>query len=159
MPTMLRLVREPSDQGATLGALYINDVWVCWTLEDVIREPVEAATVAVASWKVPGQTAIPAGRYPVALTRSQRFGVVLPEIQHVPGFSGIRIHAGNTAADTEGCLLVGRGRGPARIAESRLALEDVLARLTHAVAPVWIDVENPPRRHFSAPMPRETRRA
>lgn len=158
--TLLRLQREPSDNGATLGALYINDVWQCWTLEDVIREPKDGIRVDlaawVASWKVAGRTAIPAGRYALVLTRSQRFGIVLPELVDVPGFSGIRVHAGNRSDDTEGCVLVGEGRQAAAIGQSKLALDALLGRLTRdskAGERFAIDVVNPPALHITTPPP------
>lgn len=140
----LRLIREPSKGGATLGALYVDDVWACWTLEDEIRE---LAGVPVAQWKVPALTAIPAGAYSMRLTHSQRFQRVLPLLDGVPGFTGVRIHAGNAIDDTEGCVLVGRTRLSARIGESRLALEPLFARLQVGAAagePLTIAIENPP---------------
>lgn len=152
----LRVIREPSDKGVTLGSLYVNDVWQCWTLEDVIREPADAGITpaSVRVWKVPGQTAIPSGRYRAQLSHSARFGIVLPELLLVPGFTGIRIHAGNTSADTEGCLLVGQGRGERSVLESRAALQWLLQRLKQGHGdPMFIDVENPPARYLgSAPV-------
>ncbi|CAB4177300.1 hypothetical protein UFOVP998_7 [uncultured Caudovirales phage] len=137
----LRLIREPSAGGATLGALYIDDVWFCWTLEDALRE---VPGRPVAEWKVAGQTAIPSGRYRVRLTKSARLGVVTPEILDVPGYTGIRIHWGNKRQDTEGCPLTGRHRDPAnyQVLESRLAFEALMGRLTLAPE-IWIDIENP----------------
>ena len=117
----LRVIREPSTVAATMGILLIDGVFTCWTLEDVVR-PV----------KIPGETAIPAGRYDVRLSLSQRFQKVLPEILAVPGFTGIRIHAGNTQADTHGCLLVGRIRAYDRVEESKLALMNVMEHLRRA---------------------------
>lgn len=139
--TRLRLIREPSAGGATLGALYVDDVWFCWTLEDEIREqPGQRVT----EWKVPGETAIPAGRYRVRLSMSARLGVVTPEILDVPGFTGIRIHWGNKRRDTEGCPLTGRHRDPAnqQVLESRLAFEALMARLV-TQKEIWIEIENP----------------
>ena len=52
--------------------------------------------------KIPGRTAIPEGRYRVLITKSYRFQCWLPLLLDVPGFSGIRIHAGNRVADTAG---------------------------------------------------------
>ena len=74
-----------------------------WVLEDQVREVVGEP---VSEWKVPGKTAIPAGRYKVLITFSNRFQKLMPQLMDVPGFTGVRIHAGNTAADTEGCLLL-----------------------------------------------------
>ena len=132
----LRVIREPSTAAATLGILLIDGVFTCWTLEDVVR-PV----------KIPGETAIPAGRYDVRLSLSQRFQKVLPEILAVPGFTGIRIHAGNTQADTAGCLLVGRIRAYDRVEESKLALMNVmehLRRATTASDPITMTIEDTP---------------
>jgi hypothetical protein len=100
----ITLQRRPSKGGATLGKLSIDGTFACYTLEDQIREvkgkPVE-------SWKIYGETAIPAGEYRVTLENSNRFGPDTLTINAVPGFEGIRIHGGNTAADTHGCPLLG----------------------------------------------------
>ena len=129
----LRVIREPSTVAATMGLLLIDGVFTCWTLEDVVREV-----------KIPGETAIPAGRYDVRLSLSQRFQKVLPEVLAVPGFTGIRIHAGNTQADTHGCVLVGRVRVYDRVEESKLALMNVmehLRRATTAGDPITLTIE------------------
>jgi len=123
----LTLTRKWTCGPATIGDLAIDGVRACYTLEDRVRP---------AGLKVPGQTAIPAGVYQVVVTRSQRFGRDLPLLLDVPMFSGVRIHAGNTAADTEGCILVGRTidlEGD-RVGESRLALEALLPRIQAALA-------------------------
>ena len=132
----LRVIREPSTVAATMGLLLIDGVFTCWTLADVVR-PV----------KIPGETAIPAGRYAVRLSLSQRFQKLLPEILTVPGFTGIRIHAGNTQADTHGCLLVGRVRAYDRVEESKLALMHVMEQLRRATTagdPITITIEDTP---------------
>jgi predicted DNA-binding transcriptional regulator AlpA len=140
-----RVVREPSRSGATLGAWYVDGVWVCWNLEDEIREVLGAP---VSAWKVPGRTAIPAGAYVLAYTRSERFSAAAPakaghavdvytlEVLAVPGFAGIRVHAGNWATNTEGCLLPGLGRSeasslPPAVLDSRSAV----ARLEGLLVP------------------------
>lgn len=137
----LRVIREPSRGGATLGSLYIDGVRVCETLEDELRE---RPGQPVAAWKVKGQTAIPAGRYRLTLRQSPRFGRVLPWLQDVPGFEWILIHAGNKSADTEGCLLVGLDRGAAFVGRSQMAFQRLMERLTAAPGDIWIDIENPP---------------
>ena len=111
---------------ATIGFLSCDGRLVCWTLEDVIREQ---AGVPVAQWKVPGQTAIPAGAYPLRVTFSPRFKKPLPLVSDVPGFEGIRIHAGNTAKDTEGCILVGLWRKGDAVLESRAAMTMLMGLL------------------------------
>lgn len=138
----LILEREPSGAHATLGKLSCGGEFVCDTLEDVVRErpgePVE-------SWKVKGETAIPAGRYAVTLTHSERFKRTLPLLGGVPGFSGIRIHPGNTAADTEGCILPGKRVGPATVIESRKVFLELYMRIDDALkagSEVWITVRN-----------------
>ena len=101
---LLRLVREPSRDESTHGVLFVDGRFECFTLEDVVRE-VEGQPVT--AWKVPRRTAIPAGRYRIDLTMSQRFGRILTILVDVPGFAGVRIHPGNTAVDTAGCILPG----------------------------------------------------
>ena len=136
----LHLLREPTLDDRTFGALYIDGVWHCWTLEDAMRQPMRllhAATTDlnawVHEWKVPGHTAIPFGTYDVVLTPSMRFQRVMPEVLGVPGFSGIRIHAGNTIDETEGCPLVGLDRTSARMLRSLVAFTTLFDRLSTAV--------------------------
>lgn len=136
----LRLIREPTRDGATLGVLFKDGIFECFTLEDPIRE---IANQPVSAWKIPGDTAIPSGRYRIQVTLSQRFKRRLPLLCDVPGFSGVRIHTGNRSSDTEGCLLVGRGRGAGAVFESRMAFERLYAQIETAVTPVWIVIETP----------------
>ena len=140
----LRVVREPSIAGATLGVVFCDDQYFGFSLEDELRE---LPGVDVAVWKIPGQTAIPAGRYRVRVTWSPRFQKPLPELVEVPGFLGIRIHAGNRPADTEGCLLIGFARANAAVLQSRPAIGELQARIEaeeRAGRDVWIVIENPP---------------
>lgn len=142
----LHLARRPSFKGATLGSLAINGVWFCWTLEDEIRE---VKGQPVAAWKVPGETAIPAGLYRVTLTQSSRFNRIMPLLNDVPGFSGVRIHAGNTAESTHGCLLLGYDKYENSVGRSRAAFEELLTRLQKAdlnCERIEILVENPHER-------------
>lgn len=100
-----RLLHVPTAR-STVGT------YVCHTLEDIERQPASWTTVWVGGaprlpWKVPGATAIPRGRYTVTITPSARFQRDLPLVVGVPGFSGVRFHAGNVTTDTDGCILVG----------------------------------------------------
>ena len=104
---------------STISEILVDGEFLCYGLEDAVRE-VEGDPVE--SWKVYGKTAIPYGTYPVEITRSARWKKDMLQIMDVPGFAGIRIHAGNTAADTDGCLLVGTTRDDDFIVNSRLAL-------------------------------------
>ena len=135
----IRVVREPTKNDTTLGALFIDGHWQCHTLEDVIRP---------AGAKVYGETAIPAGRYKLILSMSNRFKKIMPEVVAVPGFAGIRIHAGNTAKDTEGCLLLGQTRNveTRSIGQSKLALQAFTTKITavwDAKGELWITYVNP----------------
>ena len=139
----LLLIREPTQVRATLGRLEIDGVHECDTLEDAIRE---VPGRPVAEWKVHGETAIPQGRYRISITYSNRFRRDLPLLERVPGFSGIRIHSGNTAEDTEGCILVGTRMGPATVEQSRRALLELMVKIGDAIGrgeQCWIEIRNP----------------
>lgn len=126
----------------TIGALYLDGLFETFVLEDAVREP---------GVKVPGQTAIPAGRYRLTVTPSSRFREDLPILMDVPDFTGVRIHAGNTRDDTEGCLLVGQvltglAPGPSfTVGNSRRALNALLPKLKAGIAAgaVWLTITNP----------------
>jgi hypothetical protein len=98
----LKLVRSVFTDTATLGRLFINDVFFAFTLEDKERDLRGNCTK-----KVQNKTCIDFGRYEVALTFSNHFKKFLPLLINVPCFEGIRIHGGNTAEDSEGCILIG----------------------------------------------------
>ena len=95
---------SPAGHPMTFGKLYSDGKFFCHTLEDEVRE---VPGQPVASWKIKGATAIPAGEYIVSLQYSPRFGPETLTLHNVPGFEYVRMHAGNTHADTEGCILVG----------------------------------------------------
>jgi len=106
MPNTLHLVlqRRPTHADATIGELLQDGLHLCYTLEDTVRERLG---VPVAEWKVKGATAIPSGTYRIGLEYSPKYGPDTLTIEDVPGYQYIRMHAGNTAADTEGCILLG----------------------------------------------------
>lgn len=95
---------------------------LCYVLEDPVRE---VPGQPVSAWKIPGQTAIPQGLYALTLESSPRFGPDTLTVNAVPGFVGVRMHAGNTELDTEGCPLLGMQVTPFGIAggTSRPAVE------------------------------------
>lgn len=126
----ITVTRAASFQGATLGRLQCGDIQ-CWTLEDQVRE---VTGQPVQSWKIQNVTAIPRGRYQVTITHSLHFGCDLPLLSNVPGFTAVRIHWGNKAADTDGCILVGLTSQGNLIYESRKAFEQLFPKIKAAIA-------------------------
>jgi len=107
----------------TVGKMYIDNIYECYTLEDVVRKGA----------KVNGQTAIPTGTYNLIINHSNRFNRDLPLLENVPNFTGVRIHAGNTSANTEGCILVGTTwSGKDFIGNSRVAFNKLFDKLKKA---------------------------
>lgn len=140
----LLLARRGYSDKATEGDLFVMgppDEFLCYTLEDVVRD----------GPKVPGHTAIPAGRYRVVVTYSPRFREWMPLLKDVPGFSGIRVHAGNDSDDTEGCILVGDEPTSSRdnwLGKSRAAYLRLRDRVLEAQTlgeRVWITIQNGPQ--------------
>lgn len=119
---LIRVEREEFTNKSTIGRLFIDGVFQCFTLEDVVR-PV----------KIKGMTAIAAGMYEVVVSFSARFQRALPLLLNVPNFDGVRIHTGNTDADTEGCLLVGQSKSKDFVGASRAAFAPLFARIQAAL--------------------------
>ena len=137
----------------TIGRLYIRrqvmdeylpgtaDEYFCDTLEPTWRDYANGA------YKVKGRSAIPEGRYAVVISYSPKFKQWLPILLGEPEFNrkwqGIRIHAGNTAEDTEGCILVGKNREVGKVLDSRIWLHRLKQKIVEAQArgePVWLNI-------------------
>ena len=131
----LTLKRKYFKDTYTIGDLFINDVWFSNTLEDKVRALPEEQ-------KIYGQTAIPFGTYRVIMSYSPKMGRVMPELLNVPYFEAIRIHSGNTPADTEGCILVGKNDAIGVVSNSRDASDRLNILITDALTKgnVYIDV-------------------
>lgn len=125
----LTLTRTEFTDKSTIGKLYIDGVFECFTLEDRYREKDGRP---VREWKVQNSTAIPKGTYRMLLTHSPRFKRVLPILLDVQGFTGIRIHSGNVAEHTEGCILVGGNKSKDRIMGSSAAFRALFSKLEKA---------------------------
>ena len=141
----LLLTRLRYEKTHTNGQLYVNGDFFCFTLEDVVRE-VDGKPVA--EWKVQNETAIPQGRYKVTLEDSPRFGPETISLNQVPGFSKIRIHAGNTDKDTEGCILLGYKLSSVGIIQygttrpAVLDLKQLIRARINKKEDVWITIKN-----------------
>ena len=138
----------------TIGHLYIRrqvideylpgieDQYFCDTLEPTWRDYANGA------YKVKGRSAIPEGRYAVVISYSPKFKQWLPILLGGPEFNrkwqGIRIHAGNTAADTEGCILVGKNRVVGQVLDSRIWVYRLKKKIVEAKErgeSVWITIK------------------
>ena len=115
----LTLYRKWFTDISTTGVLFIDDAFFCYTLEDAVREQ-----------KIYGKTAIPYGKYDVVITYSPRFKQNMPLLVNVPNFEGVRIHTGNTANDTEGCILVGMTKEKDFIGNSKKAFEMLMQKIS-----------------------------
>ena len=114
----------------TIGKMYIDGVYFCDTVEDTDRglsQNMKNSTIEAK--KIYGKTAIPTGRYSVVLSYSNKFKKTLPLLKDVLGFSGIRIHSGNTAEDSLGCIIVGENKIKGGVINSRQTMERLMYRL------------------------------
>ena len=138
----------------TIGRLYIRqqiadeystgieDQYFCDTLEPTWRDYKNGA------YKVKGRSAIPEGRYAVVISFSPKFKQWLPILLGGEEFNrkwqGIRIHAGNTSEDTEGCILVGKNREVGKVLDSRIWVHRLKQKIVEAKGrgePVWITIQ------------------
>lgn len=135
----LTLFRFKHAKDSVIGSLSIRtdkaEEFICYTLEDRVRE---VKGQPVAEWKIQGQTAIPVGRYQIKKTWSNRFKRETLQLMDVPGFTGIRIHAGNTHADSEGCILPGTGISDKSImgAQAVTNSRDAVSKLQDKIYPL-----------------------
>ena len=128
----LKVIRKWKKGTYTIGQLLVDGAFFCNTLEDKDRgltQDTELAVIKAA--KVYGETAIPSGVYDVVMDEvSPKYRAVkwynkncrggcMPRIQDVPGFAGILIHPGNSALDSNGCILVGKNTAVGRVTQSR----------------------------------------
>ena len=126
----IEVVRLAFQKTYTIGKMYIDGVYFCDTLEDTDRGLRNTDPMSkIKAVKVYGETAIPMGDYKVTYTYSPKFRKSLPEILNVPGWTGVRIHSGNKAADTLGCILVGENKVKGQVISSRATYDRLIAMI------------------------------
>lgn len=103
----------------TIGKLYIDGEYFCDTIEDKVRDLNKNGVFDNGEIKIKGKTAIPYGKYEVVWAYSPRFKRYTPRLLNVDSFSGVLIHAGNTANDSEGCILLGQNKVTGKVINSK----------------------------------------
>lgn len=145
------LTRDIYTSNETFGILELFDdsnvmLFSCYTLEDEVRPE---------GIKLKTKTAIPEGRYLLDINDSVRFKRRMPIVYNTTGdfsvkdhkgasWSGIRIHSGNVAADTDGCILLGSERNDTMVTNSRAAFERFFPILDTAKRPILFEIINDP---------------
>lgn len=138
----------------TIGRMYLNGTYLCDTIEDTDRGLDAAMPLArLKTMKIYGQTAIPTGTYRIDMrTVSPKFscrswakpyGGKLPRLLNVPAYDGVLIHVGNTAADSLGCILVGRNTVVGKVTQSTATfakLMEILVPADRAGEPIYIEI-------------------
>lgn len=152
----LTLERRFKCNGYTMGRLLVDGKPFCDTLEDADRGlDAKMPLAEIKARKLKSITAIPTGTYKITLAvRSAKFGSKqfyydlcrgrLPRLEDVPGFDGILIHCGNTAKDTEGCILVGENKVKGQVINSQetfARLYPILRKAYYRAEPLTIEVK------------------
>lgn len=140
----LLLDRKYKKETYTIGNLYVDGEWFCNSLEDKDRGLSQTMPLEeIKRLKVYGETAIPTGRYEVRMDivspkyngvkwYKDNFGGRMPRLESVKGFSGILIHSGNTALDSNGCILVGMNKAKGKVLDSRATFQKLWKILEQA---------------------------
>ena len=137
----LILKRIALRQTYTIGKLYIDDNYFCDTLEDTVRDINKDGKFDNREKKIKGKTAIPYGTYDVKWTYSPRFKKYTPQLMNVPQFEGIRIPAGNSSTDTEGCLLLGENKKVGMVLNSRATINKFYPIIKEACSKGKVTIE------------------
>ena len=125
----------------TIGRLYVNGEYFCDTIEDTVRITAADSLSEMRRKKIQSKTAIPDGAYEVIITMSARFKKLLPLLLNVPAFEGVRIHSGNTADDTEGCIIVGKNDKVGWVSDSRNTMTKLMKILQEVEGKEKITIE------------------
>ena len=135
---ILTLRRIAFKETYTIGKLYVDGNYFSDVVEDKDRGLDDSMTVdEIKKKKVYGETAIPYGMYKVKITYSPKFKKNLPLVEGVKGFEGIRIHSGNTAKDSLGCIIVGKNKKVGMVLDSRATMEKLM-KLLNTKENIWL---------------------
>lgn len=148
----ITLERRYKKDTYTIGILKIDGLYECEVLEDTDRGlSQDMSEEEIRNKKVYGRTAIPTGRYRVTFSQSPKFGKspyainsMIPLLNNVKGFTSIRMHAGNTDSDSEGCLLLGENKAKGKVLNSAWTCERVFRKMWIAYnygSPIWITIK------------------
>lgn len=115
----------------TIGKLYVDGEYVCDTIEDTVRDLDKDGKFANGEVKIHGKTAIPYGRYEITMkvkspkysnfskySWAKKYDGYLPRLLNISQFDGILIHVGNSALDSEGCIIVGENKVVGKVINS-----------------------------------------
>lgn len=141
----ITLDRAWKKDGYTISRLFIGGERICEALEDTDRGLKQSMSLEeIKKLKIYGKTAIPSGRYKVVMSYSPKFKKVLPEVLDVKGYSGIRIHWGNTAKDTLGCILPGLNQRKGTVLYSTKWTNVIISEISSAIGrgeEVWLNIK------------------
>lgn len=141
----LKLFRRYLNKDYTIGALFVHGEYFCDTIEDKVRDiNKDGDLLDPGEKKIFGHTAIPYGTYKIELSMSPKFKRLLPLLLDVPHFTGIRIHRGNTAEDSHGCILPGENKVKGKVINStkyEIALISIIKRAIDKGEEIQITIE------------------
>lgn len=148
----LTLVRTDRQPNYTIGSLFINGEFFCYTLEDTDRYLTSDMSLEdIQSKKIYGKTAIPKGVYFIDMNAvstkfkdrlwAKPYDGKLPRLLNVPGYEGVLIHVGNTVEDTSGCILVGTECSDGFLSNSTTAFTSLMSILTNTKEPIIITIQ------------------
>lgn len=137
----LTLIRIANKATYTIGKLYVDGKYECDVIEDTDRGLDNSMSVdEIKRKKVYGETAIPTGTYNLIINYSQKYKKQMPLLLNVKGYEGIRIHSGNTAKDTLGCLIVGQNKEVGKVINSRVTYNKLFDKLSKAKN-IWVEIK------------------
>lgn len=142
------LIRKYFTDKYTIGKLSADQVYVCDTLEQVVRDlhdiNHDGDYTDPEEGKIMGKTAIPYGRYQIIMSYSKKHNKLVPLLLKVPGFTGIEIHPGNVPEDTEGCILPGENKIKGQVIYSRYWTTNIEMMIRKAIQDkkeIWITIK------------------